>query len=409
MGKKICFVIMGFGKKTDYITGRTLDLDKTYLNIIKPAVEKSGYTCVRADEIQDSGLIDKSMYALLMHADLVIADISTYNPNAIYELGIRHGVRPYSTIIIKEKEGKIPFDIDHNRIFTYTHLGEDIGTDEAARCKEILSILIAQITKNEKIDSPLYEFIRDINPPSLPEEEYVGIINELAKNEKSVFALVEKAKKSMLEKNMEEAAKHWIKVSEKMPNETYFIQQAALCTYKKQNPPKDIDLIDALAILDKISDTDETINDPETLGIKGAIYKNYYISTNNKDFLVRAIECYQKGYSFRGDYYTGENYASCLDLMAKIEKINEEKIYLKITAKKIREKIVKNLLDLLDRQEIDDKSEKKWTYATLANCYFNLNNSENGEAYEKLFLDEKPLSWEKDTYYNNKNKNFKGV
>ena len=31
-----CFVIMGFGKKTDFATGRTLDLDKTYKNIIKP-------------------------------------------------------------------------------------------------------------------------------------------------------------------------------------------------------------------------------------------------------------------------------------------------------------------------------------------------------------------------------------
>jgi hypothetical protein len=95
--KKICFVIMGFGKKTDYETGRTLDLDKTYKNIIQPAVENADYRCVRADEIRDSKIIDKSMYALLMKADLVIADISTSNPNAIYELGVRHAVKPYST------------------------------------------------------------------------------------------------------------------------------------------------------------------------------------------------------------------------------------------------------------------------------------------------------------------------
>lgn len=111
------FRYYGIRKKTDLSTGKTLDLDKTYKNIIKPAVEKAGLQCVRADEIQDSGLIDKSMYALLMHADLVVADISTYNPNAIYELGVRHAVRPYSTIIIKEQEGVIPFDLNHNRIF----------------------------------------------------------------------------------------------------------------------------------------------------------------------------------------------------------------------------------------------------------------------------------------------------
>ena len=92
---------MGYGKKTDPSTGKTFDLDKTYLNIIKPAVISAGLECVRGDEVKESGLIDKSMYALLIHADLVIADISTYNPNAIYELGVRHASRPFTTIIIK--------------------------------------------------------------------------------------------------------------------------------------------------------------------------------------------------------------------------------------------------------------------------------------------------------------------
>src|SRR5262245_56910730 len=46
-----CFVVMGFGKKTDFETGRTLDLDKSYKNVIKPAVEAAGLTCIRADEI----------------------------------------------------------------------------------------------------------------------------------------------------------------------------------------------------------------------------------------------------------------------------------------------------------------------------------------------------------------------
>jgi len=105
-------------------------LDKTYLNIIKPAVEKSDLECIRGDEIQDSGLIDKNMYALLLQADLVIADITTYNPNAIYELGVRHAVRPFSTIIIKEKHDSIPFDLNHNKIFHYEHMGDDIGASK---------------------------------------------------------------------------------------------------------------------------------------------------------------------------------------------------------------------------------------------------------------------------------------
>ena len=48
---KKCFVVMGFGEKTDLATGRTLDLDKTYRIIIKKAVEEAGLECIRADDM----------------------------------------------------------------------------------------------------------------------------------------------------------------------------------------------------------------------------------------------------------------------------------------------------------------------------------------------------------------------
>jgi hypothetical protein len=40
--QKICFVVMGFGTKTDFESGRLLDLDATYEAIIEPAVKASG-------------------------------------------------------------------------------------------------------------------------------------------------------------------------------------------------------------------------------------------------------------------------------------------------------------------------------------------------------------------------------
>src|SRR2546421_347557 len=59
--EKTCFVVMGFGTKTDYPNKRVLDLDKSYHNMIKPAVESAGLKCVRADEITHSGSIDEKM------------------------------------------------------------------------------------------------------------------------------------------------------------------------------------------------------------------------------------------------------------------------------------------------------------------------------------------------------------
>src|SRR5262245_29034333 len=98
MANEVWFVVVGCGQKTDYCgQPRTLDLDATYQAIIKPAVEAAGLTCVRADEMAHSGVIDQKMFEMLLRADLVIADISTANPNALYELGVRHALRPLST------------------------------------------------------------------------------------------------------------------------------------------------------------------------------------------------------------------------------------------------------------------------------------------------------------------------
>ncbi len=48
-GKKKCFVVMGFGKKTDFQQQKIYDLDKSYRIIIKQAVEDAGLECIRAD------------------------------------------------------------------------------------------------------------------------------------------------------------------------------------------------------------------------------------------------------------------------------------------------------------------------------------------------------------------------
>jgi len=400
--KNICFVIMGFGKKTDFSSGRTLDLDMTYKNIIKPAVISAGYECIRADEIQDSGIIDKSMYALLIHADLVIADISTYNPNAIYELGIRHAAKPFSTIIMKEKEGKIPFDLDHNRIFHYSHMEEDIGATEAKRCQNELSSLIIEMTKRKETDSPFYEYIKGLTPPTLPEEEYIAIISDLADREKHIFAFVEKAKELMGKNEFVEAARYWEKASNKAENEPYFTQQRALCTYKSKTPSEKSALIDALSIINEL-EPDSSTNDPETLGITGAIYKRLWLIDYDIEHLKRAIKYYGKCFKIRNDYYTGENYALCLDFMSKEEPSTEEKIYFKIEARRTREKIIETLSITTSDEDFELRNDKKWIYATLSNCYLALNQIPKSVEFESLFKQENPIDWEIQTFSESKN------
>jgi hypothetical protein len=106
--KPACFVVMGFGTKTDFATGRKIDLDYSYNALIKPVVESKGLLCIRADEIKHSGSIDVPMYQQLLNADVVIADLSTSNANAFYELGVRHALRPHTTIVIAEQQMAYP-------------------------------------------------------------------------------------------------------------------------------------------------------------------------------------------------------------------------------------------------------------------------------------------------------------
>lgn len=397
---------MGFGKKTDPSNGKTYDLNQTYKNIIKPATIKSGFECIRADEIKDSRIIDKSMYALLMHADLVIADITTHNPNVIYELGVRHAVRPFSTIILREKEGEKFFDLDHTRMFKYSHMGDDIGADEAARCQEELSALIKEVYKNQLTDSPLYEYLKDIEPPQLPESEYRAMIEYLASEEKHIFAIVEEANRAMAEQRFSDAANFWEKAHEMIESESYFIQQQALCKYKSENPSKNTALIDALRIIEKLNPDGDT-TDPETLGITGAIYKELWLlSKTDLKYLERAIEYYGKCFKIREDYYTGENYALCLNLKANIlnkKTENEEIIYSRFEAKKVRKTIISKLENIRQEEDFSIRHDEKWIYATLANCYFALDDIKLAQENEQSFFSsDEVLEWEKDTYNKNK-------
>src|SRR5688500_9921438 len=147
-GRKRCFVVMGFGVKTDYATGRKLNLDKSYRLLIKPVVEGKGLECVRADEIRHSGAIDVPMYRELLTADVVIADLSTANPNALYELGVRHALRPRTTIVISESKLSYPFDLNHVAISSYTHLGEAIDYDEVTRFRKVLGDLLESVLQD---------------------------------------------------------------------------------------------------------------------------------------------------------------------------------------------------------------------------------------------------------------------
>jgi hypothetical protein len=331
------------------------------------------------------------MYALLYYADIVIADISTFNPNAIYELGVRHALRPYSTIIIKEDEGKIPFDIGHDRIISYKHLGNEISEAEAKKCIPQLRTLIQSVINEPKTDSPLYSYIHQIKKPEISEEEISSIIGELKNNEDSIYALTEMAKDNMAKGDFVKAEQLWEKLCSKTENEKYYIQQRALCRYKSEVPSTQRALTDAMLIMAKIGNQTDT----ETLGILGAINKRLWEITSDKSYLNSAIDSYKKGWNQYKDYYTGENYATCMYIKSLHEISEELKTHSIVEAKLTYAEIIDIILKSLEDPEAE---ELLWKYASLSNAYLALGNHAEAEKYERLFHDQQPLQWQIDSF-----------
>ena len=398
--QKVCFVVMGFGKKTDYESGRTLDLDATYEAIIKPAVEAANLRCIRADEVIHSGLIDAPMYEMLLRADLVVADISTGNANAVYELGVRHALRPNSTIIMKESKGRLYFDLNHVSTFQYEHLGEDIGAREASRAKRDLELLIKQVIISSLPDSPVYSFLPNLRQPILSTEQYRDLLDETEEFQEHLSGLIQAGAGYVKNSSFDEAIKAFATANQMKPNDPYIIQQLTLATYKSKKPSEISALISALMLIDQLSPNDS--NDPETLGITGAIYKRLWTATNDPVQLDLAIQHYGRGFEIRRDYYNGENFALCHDYRSSLQEGSDDSIYDRISAKKVRESIIHTLSNLVNSPSFEDRSDKRWIFASLANCCFGVMDSESGTKYEELFFAENPAAWEIDTYQVNK-------
>jgi tetratricopeptide (TPR) repeat protein len=397
---------MGFGKKTDFETGRTLDLDKSYFNMIKPAVEDAGLHCVRADEIVHSGVIDKPMYEQILHADVVVADISTSNKNALYELGIRHALRPYTTVVIGEDSVKtFPFDLSHVVVRQYHHLGEDIGVSESKRFREELTKAILEIMKKDprQNDSPVYTVLTNLNPPvvkttTTPEllhraspasEVHSVLIAQINDAQKRGDFLTAKALLRSIQTTManSQPAQQGVVSTE----EPYIIQRLALVTYKSKQPTEEEALTEARALLTRLNP--ETSNDTETLGLWGAVHKRLWDISKKTTDLDEAIRSYERGFYLRNDYYNGINLAYLLNVRAAILQSRAEAITDFIQAERVRREVIR----ICEKAQPSTPDETYWVRATIAEAYFGIGNHIQGECILREAQEAAPAAWMKAT------------
>src|SRR5215469_17400977 len=164
------FIVRPFGKKrvttTEDGTEQSVEVDFDSIDhtLIQPALQRSNLTGETTEIIAEAGNIRVDMFQMLITYDLVIADISIDSANAFYELGIRHGLRPKGTILIRfTTPGKdVPFDLKTDRYIPYDR--KDPGAAAALLTQSIKETLLS-IRENGRPDSPVFGLLPALSPP----------------------------------------------------------------------------------------------------------------------------------------------------------------------------------------------------------------------------------------------------
>jgi len=108
-GTDTCFVMQPFAAP----------LGEYYEKIYKPAIEKTGLKAVRADaDIFGTGKIMDQVWDGITSAKVLVAELTTRNPNVFYELGLAHALEK-PVVLVSSREDDVPFDLQHIRVIYY--------------------------------------------------------------------------------------------------------------------------------------------------------------------------------------------------------------------------------------------------------------------------------------------------
>ena len=205
------FIVRPFGKKPVRIQDKDgkdasveVDFDEIDRSLIQAALAKNSLNGQTTGVIAQAGNIRVDMFQMLIAYDLVIADMSIHNANVFYELGIRHGLRPNGTILIRfEADGDVPFDLKTDRYIVYDRDKPSAAVDLLAQ--SIKDTLTTMQSQDRRPDSPVFLLLPELAPPDpakllvVPKEfqEAVAKAESDAQNGRTVLALLaEEAKRA---------------------------------------------------------------------------------------------------------------------------------------------------------------------------------------------------------------------
>lgn len=155
------FVIMPYGG-TDQ--ERVREFKRVFRYLIQDSIDNydSKAEIIRQDYASEGGYIIRNVIDNLATADVVVADLSYNNWNVAYELGLRHVMSKYGTVLICNDQTELPYDIKQMNVIIYP--AKD-WIDSAEEISDQITKAIGNAMKQVRSDSPVFDVY-----PSLPDK-----------------------------------------------------------------------------------------------------------------------------------------------------------------------------------------------------------------------------------------------
>lgn len=369
-----CFILMPFGEKIDR-AGHVVQFESIYQDIIVPAVADAHLQPIRADEELTGGIIHKPMFERLMLCDYAVADLTTANPNVLYELGIRHGVRPHSTVPIAARGMRLPFDVAPLRAVLYELNSLGQPTNASAVRQELAQRL--EECRDPVDDSPLYQLLTSVTRPNI-ERLKTDTFRDAVQYAQEVKHRLREARAQGRQAIVEVESN--INVVDAEPGiviDLYLSYRAveawdAMVSLTDQMAPplKQTILVQeqlglALNRLERHEDAEAALTElirqqgpsSETNGILGRVYKDLWDKTKDSGspaadaYLTKAIDTYLQGFEADWrDAYPGVNAVTLMEMRDPPDS---------------RQKEVLPVVEYAVKRRLASKDPDYWDYATL--------------------------------------------
>ncbi len=404
MSKPLCFVLIPLGTRIDN-TARTIPFDAIYQECILPALEK-----VEMEPIRYDGTPSKINLEQLLFCDFAMVDISLADEQVFYQLGVRHTVRPYKTMLMSTGETHIPVGMDHGCCLSYP-LNANGALENIPQFIESMTDALLQLKTENHTDSSLFLLFDELNTQTLDHEKTDIFFDHVVYSQKIKVQLQDARQKGLdavkqieiqlgeiktvtsgilvdlfLSYRATDGYKEMISLAEKMPlplAQRLMIQEQLAFALNRNGQPDEAEVILEKIILQHNPSS-------ETYALLGRIYKDRYEATlksNNillaKIHLEKAIDFYLKGF-----------HADWRDTLPGINAVTLLTIYNWADPRKNE---ILPIVTYSVKQKMANRTPDYWDYATLLELAVLDNNQAEAQKYKEKCLEIAHESWKPQT------------